>query len=502
MRQAGGLSLSSLTSKAKSVATTAAAVGSVKSGLSAKALAKKAQEQAEAAAAEQAMKSAGLSSTQIAAAGQLTGAAGGLTSTLASAKTFFSETLPEYASATGTWFKDGLTFSPEATTFQCVMAYLPIVITVVGILIWVGMSRGWFTRKDSSKTNAENIGGALNASSANAPKAKEGFIDTPLPVSSATYTLINLQPRTIKQVGFLGPLPEGSFDSTATAQALRGGFRSFIFQIDYLDTRRDLTKYADQNIPTLLYRGDDGSLLSTNSADITEVATTISNMAFRPEVPSYTEPVIIYLHFLRTPSSLRDPEGYLSFLSQVATALNPLAPNHLGMTPHGIFHRQKQESILLSTPLSSFEGQVIVLSNADTSVFRSKKKEISPANDLDYWVNMRVYLNSATDKFGVTQAPPAGVTPSAIIVGLDTLLGLSSEKADAFASQTKTQFVIAMPSQMKNPTDAELDTAINTLGVNVVPIDIFSDSLDVTKKLVDEYSGMTFRPKPVALRNA
>jgi hypothetical protein len=115
---------------------------------------------------------------------------------------------------------------------------------------------------------------------------------------------------------------------------------------------------------------------------------------------------------------------------------------------------------------------------------------------------MRVYLHYTGDKLGVTQAPPAGITPSAVVVGLNSILSLSPEKADAFAAQAKSQFVIAITQQLSNPSPEDLNKAINTLGVNVVPIDIFSDPIEKTHALVAEYSNMTFRPKPAGLRNA
>ena len=453
--------------------------------------------------AEDAALVATLGADKAAAAKSLQAATGtGTSGILGSMKTFFGETLPNAAKATGTWFVQGLNpLDPTATWWHRFFAFLPFILIAIGLFIYFGIKRGLFSWMSTRAKNvAENVGNRLSSLTASAPKpVKEKFVDA-TPVSADKYTLVNLQPRTIKQAAFIGPLPEGSFDTTGTAQALRGGFRSFIFQIDYLDTNRG-DKFAAPGIPALLYRGDDGALLSTNSADINEVAQTIANLAFRPEVPNYTEPLIIYLHILRTPSVIRDPEGYKTFLSKIATALNPLAPNHLGMTPLGSFNRQKQESALINTPLNTFEGQVIILCNADTTIFRTAKG-VDPANDLDFWVNIRVYLSSSTDSFGVTQAPPAGTTPSAVVVGLSSLLGLSSQKADAFASQAKSQFVIALPSQLKNPTADEVDKAINTLGVNIVPIDIFSDAIEKTDALVAEYSNMTFRPKPAGLRNA
>jgi len=500
--QRGGFSLGSLKNLGKSVLKNPSSLTSV-SGLQAAVA-----EQAENKVTEAAIGAAGIKDKKSAeTATVLVKNAGGLTNIWSATTTFFKVTLPAYTS----WWTIRLTpsYNPALTYGDRLLALSPFILAIIITVVVLGVKRGWFVSKNTAGVSttqldgAEKVGGLLNAKSANAPSTViEKFADVPNPVSPESYTLVNIQPRTIKQVGFIGPLPEGGFDAaTGAAQAVRAGFRSFIFQIDYLDTSRDLTKFPAPGVATLLYRGDDGSLLSVNSADIREVAQTLSNIAFTPAAPNYTEPLIIYLHVLRTPSAVRDPEGYIKFLSSIATALNPLAPNHLGMTPLGIFNRQKQESVLMNTPLKNFEGQVIVLCNADTTPFRKATPQINPADDLDYWVNARVYLNSPDDVIGVAQTPPVGLTPSAIVVKLDDVLQLSDKKAEAFAAQAKSTFVIAMPSQLKNPTAKELNKAINSFGINIVPIDIFSDSVDTVQSLVEEYSNMTFRPKPPALQN-
>ena len=331
---------------------------------------------------------------------------------------------------------------------------------------------------------------------------KEGFA-TADPVDPTTLPLVSLQPLTIKQAGFLGPIPNGAFDvAAATGNALRAGFRSFTLQIDYLDTNRDPKNFASPGVATLLYHADDGSLISTNSGSINDVAKTISALAFRPEVPNYGQPVILYLHILRAPSPVKAQDDYLAFLSKIAEELNPLAPNHLGMSPLGVFHRQKNEDILLNTPISSFEGNVIILCNADTTMFRSSSltTKYPPANDLDYWVNMRVYLNSEFEIFGLAQTPPTGVTANAVIVGLGSILGMNSQRMDVFSAKKRNQFVIAMPSNTSNPSYKDLETALSSAGVNMVPLDIFSDPLPTVKNLVKMYSDTTYHPKPVALQ--
>ena len=505
MQRGGAIGVDLLKSLGKTAAAKLGKSGSASISQAAQA----AKSKLEAQATTTALKSAGWSEADSTTATTLLNSAGGTSTVVSSVKTFFTVSVPAFFTSWGKALNP-MSIDPAITIWSRIFAYLPFIILGLAIFVYFAIKRGWFIKKTNEGVNvqqkdaAEAIGGALNAKSANAPSTVvEKFADTPQPVSPDTYTLVNIQPRTIKQVGFIGPLPEGGFDAaTGASQALRAGFRSFIFQIDYLDTTRDLTKFPAPGVATLLYRGDDGSLLSVNSADIFEVAQTMSNIAFTPASPNYTEPLIIYLHVLRTPSAIRDPEGYIKFLGSIATALNPLAPNHLGMTPLGVFNRQKQESVLMNTPLKNFEGQVIILSNADTTPFRKATPQVNPADDLDYWVNARVYLDSPEDAIGVTQAPPAGITPSAIVVKLNDVLQLSEKKAEAFAAKSKTMFVIAMPSQLNNPTTKQLDAAINSLGINVVPIDIFSDTVEKVQALVEEYSNMTFRPKPIALQNA
>jgi hypothetical protein len=352
------------------------------------------------------------------------------------------------------------------------------------------------------KGKVEDVGNILNSATT---KTKEGFQSGSGGASSSTapeqYNMVNIQPLAIKQVAYMGPVTDGTFDAqTGTTQALRAGFRSFVFQIDYLNKEPDT--------PVLVYRNDNITLISKNTGDIGKVVEVIANTAFRPESPKYTEPIIIYLHFLRAPKDdpTADTSEYILFLSKVAKALAPLAPQHLNMTPLGAFRRQMQESTLLTTPFNNFNhGQVIILSNADTTRFRNHEPAINPAEDLDYWVNMRVYMNTDVDDvgtLGATVAPPKGVSPSAIVVSLPNLLKLSEKQLDAFIAEAKQQFVIALPSQKNNPSADEMNTSLNKLGLNMIPLDIFSHDIKEVKALVELYNNKTYRPKPLGLRIA
>lgn len=334
---------------------------------------------------------------------------------------------------------------------------------------------------------------------------REGFqVSQATTVSLEESMLFNLQPLSIKDTGFLGPYPKGSYKpEIATANVLKAGCRFLTLQIDYTDLKMNLSLFEVPGLPTLLIRGPDGKLMSKNSGSINDVATTIANTAFNPIVPNNRMPVILYLHLVRAPSSLNDPDGYLSFLSKIADALNPLAPFHLSLTPQGNFTRQKMAEELLTMPMSSLEGQVIILSNADTSIFRAgsiNKSEYPPAKDLDFWVNMRVYLDDPSDLNGITQIADDAIVPTAVLVDLNRILGLSSIQKEAFAAKGKRRYVIAMGKRTTNPTPAELNIALNNLGVNVIPIDIFTDTDKNILLLSNEYANKSFRQKPMNLQ--
>jgi len=316
--------------------------------------------------------------------------------------------------------------------------------------------------------------------------------------------LLDIQPLSIKDTGFLGPYPRGRYkEDVATANVLKAGCRFLTLQIDYTDNKMDLSLFEAPDVPTLLVRGPDSVLLSKNSGDIKDVVSTIANVGFNPIAPNNTLPIIIYLHIVRAPSILNKPDAYLDFLSSIADSLQPIAPYHLGLTPIGNFTRQKMSEELLTTPLNQLEGKIIIMSNADTSLFRRtsvNKTKYAPSKDLDFWVNMRVYLDTADDLNGITQLADTSVAPSAVLVDLKRVLALSTVNKEAFAMKGKQRFVIAMGERTANPSPEQVGMALNRLGINVIPIDIFTpDDRDVLL-LTNEYTNKTFQQKPANLQ--
>jgi hypothetical protein len=288
------------------------------------------------------------------------------------------------------------------------------------------------------------------------------------------------------------------FDSTVGIQsALKVGVRVFVLQISYLDVKKDSSKFDEQYKPTLVYRNDSGDLISSNGANIKEVAKTLAAYAFSESIVSSTQPLILYIHVQRSPNALREPEKYVKYLSSIAEFLEPLQEFMVGSTAEGNFKRQQNEQILLTTPISTFEKKVIVLCNADTSIFRNLKSlgldNIDTKYDLDFMVNVRVYLDGSSDAaLGVTTVPLNGEMVNAVIVPFKSVEGLSEDNMDKFAMKGKTRFVIAMPSQMKNPTAESIKTAITKCSVNCIPLNLFGEGVDELKEKIKVWKNEPF----------
>jgi hypothetical protein len=370
----------------------------------------------------------------------------------------------------------------------------PTVVVVLLVVVIIFLLYMWFTTPALPGSIAPGNAAAIGAGTSGFQSGPiEGFEQATL--SDENRTLQNLQPLTIKQAAYMGGL---QFDPVeGIKNAFIAGVRSLVLQIDFLDAK-NAGDYAAPGVPTLLYRDNNGLLLSKNGADLAKTMESIATYPFKPEVPNSDKPVILYLHLNRAPNAVTHSKDYLEYLSQIAKTLAPLAPNHLGMTPLGSFNRQKNESLLFRTPISQLGGKFIILSNADTSMFQQSQSlgygTFDPKEDLDFWVNARVYLQNPSDKIGITGAPTSNTTPSATIVNLSDVLARSS----TFGKETLGTYVIAMPSLTENPTPEDLKTALDVAGV-IVPLDLFSTELSTIKPLTNQWSKKSFRSKPAAL---
>ena len=338
----------------------------------------------------------------------------------------------------------------------------------------------------------------------------EGFVEKSSLKDAQTdperMTLVNLQPVAVKQIGYAGPTEKGgSFKpDTAILGAMQAGVRFFTLQIDYLETTKN-GDFASLNVPTLLYRNGANELVSTNGASIADIAKNLSIYAFNKDFPSNAQPLVLYLHFVRTPDYITKPDVYMKFLADVAEALGPIQPHMLHSNENTDFTRQQNEKALVYTPVTLFENKIIVLTNADTSIFRNAEKlsmgSVPLERDLDYMACARVYLDDAADNLGVTSLASEH-TPYVVIASYTRLRGMTGRTRDDYAIRGKGRFVIAMPTMMETPSQADIQSMMKTLAVNVVPMNLFGVTDPEIKRQIDTWATKPFyNLKPALLQS-
>lgn len=318
---------------------------------------------------------------------------------------------------------------------------------------------------------------------------KVGF-QNPQTVARSAYMLVNIQPLSVKQAGYIGPAEkDGKFDPVGTIQSnITSGVKFFTLQIDYLEREKDEKNFEKINVPTLLYRDSVGNLISLNGGKINDIATQLKIYAFSPDLQSSNQAIIVYLHFVRVPADpLKNPAEYLKFMKEVSKALTPIHPNILKTTPGGNFTRQRAEDTLLKLPLSDIQNKIILMSNADTTIFRNSAATggaIDASLDLDSFISMRVYAYKSVDRIGLTQT--TDINPKAILINYGCLKGMSSSDKAAFAMKGKNRFVIAMPGPLENPTYDDMKSLLTDTGVNAIPLNLIgTDSKTIDKLIVD-----------------
>jgi len=425
----------------------------------------------------------GISSTAILASG---------TNMITSIKTFFT------------------TMSPKT------MALLAVSALIIGLIIWglVSYSKSQSFSNPQNVTDKKNIQVAVAAdTAATLGQTVKGTVTTTSQVkekfANATGTpendlkLINIQPLTVKQTGFLGPVDSGVFDEVAGVKnALKAGVRTFVLQIDYqTDPNKTEPLFPPANEPCLLYRDNTGVLTSLNAGSIKKVADALATHSFVNTLPAKDDPIVLILYALRTPDPVTAPKEYLAYCSKIAKQLAALAPFHLGLTTQGDYHRQALQGQLFTTPFKQFEKKVIILSNMDTSLFRKGIQPYAPVDDLDYWVHAQLYKLNDSDKMGVTSVASANTKTRAIVVPLESLTGLSSDSQKAWATKNKDYFSVVIPSAESNPSVSLANVLLGSMGVNVLPLDLFSFDVKEISALFDLWKKNTWNMRPVALRS-
>jgi len=168
------------------------------------------------------------------------------------------------------------------------------------------------------------------------------------------------------------------------------------------------------------------------------------------------------------------------------------------------FTRQQSEKILLHTPLQNLEDKIILMTNVDTSIFRNLGKlgfEAAPSNeDLDYFVSLRIYLENDNRPVGATMGSSDKI-PYGLILPYKTLMGMNDSKKATLAEKGKTRFVIAMPDPMDQPSQADITDLMTTTGVNIIPTNMFGQTLQDVKPALTAWNSTPFyNIKPALLQ--
>ena len=345
---------------------------------------------------------------------------------------------------------------------------------------------------------------------------REPFVNAPTPVIEAfqkfdpvptgsNYTLLNIQPAAVKQVGFVGPREQnGKFDpTTGLLNTLNAGVRFLILQIDYLDSKKNSAAFDDVGVPTLIYRNNAGNIISSNGESIADIAKNLATYGFNPQVPTNTQPIILYLHFVRTPSLLKSPDKYMTFLSSVAAALQPIRSMILKSIEGTPFIRQQNEVALLNSPLSSFQNQIIILTNVDTSFFRNAAQlglpTVTADQDLDSMVHLRVYLEDERDVVGATTV---SANANAVILSYNRLNEMTQQQKMIFSEKGKSRFSIAMPPPVQALSPKVITNLFNTTGVNVIPVNLLGRTYQDYSAVLQSWSNTPFyKMKPTLLQS-
>jgi hypothetical protein len=280
--------------------------------------------------------------------------------------------------------------------------------------------------------------------------------------------LVNWRPLTVRLAGYLGGIytaRDGVFDMQSGIQhALDRGARGFVFEIDYLD--------ESPCKPVLIHRDSQGYMRSLHTGSILEGCKRLTDKAFETN----RDPVLIIIYLRRIPSGLSQQAA---FFKAIAKSLSPLSTYHLGLKSQGNFHNCKSESHLFTSPITDYQNNFIVLTNYNTNQIPATE---NPKDNLDFWTNARIYQDPSgiSGSIGsVTSSAPNGAIAYAQIGSTQQLLNIpSSNRADYLSgvngntSPSSSTFKIALSDLEYSLTTTEIDTLMNELGIQCVPLDI------------------------------
>jgi hypothetical protein len=241
--------------------------------------------------------------------------------------------------------------------------------------------------------------------------------------------------------------------------------------------------------PALIYRDNSGNLNSRNYGVLDDAFKHLNEYGFNDQIPNHTTPIIIFLHFIRTPDKLNETDKYVAFLKRVSLSLNVLN-NRLAKE----YYRSSKESDIFTQDFKTFDTKILIGTNIDTSYSKQLNAQgsLTLMEDLDYKMNFHYYKEDS-EAIDATAISTGSVY--ALIVKRSKLLSLNNQERNDWLATHKNKFIILKdePMNMLNPADVAL--LLNTFGVNVVPYDYINTPLADAKNVKNLYNG-SWKVKP------
>jgi hypothetical protein len=318
--------------------------------------------------------------------------------------------------------------------------------------------------------------------------------------------LLNFAVLGCRVAGYMGPRMNGVFAETeAIEAALKMGARLFVFDIDYMDKK--------PSQPVLVCRDENGNMMSNNTGYIEKAAASL--VAFtRKQRAAGTDPILVVLNIQRLPGPEGNPKSRqaLQFMSEVARQLAPMYPYLLKSTEEGDAQQQRLQDVLFKLPITRFENQIVLMTNADTSGFADSEETFEPQRDLNLLVNARIFSNSGGTLRNYSA--PISSTPAAAVANtIKYYLEVPPQNYNSEIETTRNIWSMAIaPALDEAPTGEQLDVLVNKLGVQGIVVHPFPnvDGQFNTKKETENmatglYSKSFFGeygyiPKPGSLR--
>jgi len=371
------------------------------------------------------------------------------------ANTFFNKNYSNFQSS----LKSIPTFFQKPFSMGKIITYslIFIVILIIGILVY----KRYFTKEGFENTNYAyqktfNLVNNLK-------------INRTIDVNEDNNKLINIQPVTFKQTAYLSR--ETFDDNLGVLEQLRAGSRFFFLQIDYFE--KDLGKEYGKNYePVLIWRNNVGKMICKNSASLKNVFNSIKMYFNNDNVPNYDSPIVIMLHFVRTPYPITNIDKYREYFNKVSSDLETVS----SLTING-YSKASKESELFSKTFTEFNKKIIIGTNIDTA-------SMNTPLDLNKFIHFH-YYETANDSIDITERQTNLDKVNALIYSADYLLSIkNSNEIEKFIKLHKNKFIIVKPKNDQILKKEQIETLLNKLNVNIVLYDYFIDeqnSLDIYK---------------------